>query len=739
MLKEGNQQDNIGKTKEQELEALLGGDIANTIGDRLKQGYNLSNIRKEIISLDESFGEVIKTMGRGVELSDAIKENLAGGTLEILDLGGTLEDAKSIQDDLLASTNKNLIATKEEIKEIFAVTDTLGVGFSALNSALLDVGKSTKDVSEFGVVTLETSKKLGVNAATVSSLVVSNMSLLNRYGFEKGVEGLSSMAAKASALRVDMNTISQLADKLLSPEKSIEFSNTLSNLGITATNLTNPLASMNLAQNDVGALTDEIGNALSQFVEFNEETKSFEIPPFGRGVFREFSEQTGMQIDQIEKLAIGTKTAQRVLEEISFDSFSEIDDDTQTAIANLAKMNKEGKYEIVTKEGKTKELQDFLDDFGGNTDALKEAVQGIKVEEDKTYEDKMLEYNEKQMTYTEKMANALVSIQEKPQKLASKSDVAQVYLETGEAATKAGTTAAQGPYNALETSIEDSQNLSDFITNFSGTILDSMGQATVKAVNQAGIDISDIQNRQIERQKGEDVLKYPGGEVEFLKQDTILSLTNGPEFIERLKNIKDTVTNLPKNNITNNNNIFDFTEIENIFGNLSKEIVNLGNNLTENTPKEFKLEVNQNEKPQEFDFDTLSSLLGKNTQTFDFNKFGDIITNSFQNLELPSLQIPFQNIPVSGPEIDLEKLKLITEQVTKNITETNVTNTETKKEEKKITLDVNLNTNGADSQVLKNALNNQAWISQLRQGISNSVYNDNTDVGSYNINNRTIF
>ena len=159
----------------------------------------------------------------------------------------------------------------------------------------------------------------------------------------------------------------------------------------------------------------------------------------------------------------------------------------------------------------------------------------------------------------------------------------------------------------------------------------------------------------------------------------------------------------------------------------------------ENTSKEFKVEVNQNEKPQEFDFDTLSSLLGKNTQTFDFNKFGDIITNSFQNLELPSLQIPFQNIPVSGPEIDLEKLKLITEQVTKNITETNVTNTETKKEEKKITLDVNLNTNGADSQVLKNALNNQAWISQLRQGISNSVYNDDTDVGSYNINNRTIF
>jgi hypothetical protein len=731
-----NPDSNSALTKEEELQKVLAGDVLGTVGQRLENAYDPAKLRKETISLDEAFGEVIKTMGRGTELSESLKENLAQGTIEILDMGGSLEDAKTIQDDLMASTNKNLIATKEEIKEIFAVTDTLGVGFSALNSALLDVGKSTKDVSEFGVITLETSKKLGVNAATVSSLVVSNMSLLNRYGFEKGIEGLSRMAAKASALRVDMSTISQLADKLLSPEKSIEFSNTLSNLGITATNLTNPLASMNLAQNDVGALTDEIGNALSQFVEFNEETKSFEIPPFGRGVFKEFSEQTGMQIDQIEKLAIGTKTAQRVLDEISFDSFSEIDDDTQTAIANLAKMNKEGKYEIVTKEGKTKELQDFLDDFGGNTDALKEAVQGIEVEKDKTYEDKMLEYNEKQMTYTEKMANALVGIEKKPQELYAKSDIAELQLQAGETLVSTAKEGADIPYEALNQSMENSNNLSDFLGNLVNTIPTKVKAGLADMTSRAGQGYLDIANKQ----KGEDVLKYPGGEIEFLKQDTILSLTNGPEFIQGLKNIKETITSLPQNNIVNNNNnIFDFTEIENIFGDLSKEIVNLGNNLTENTPKEFKVEVNQNEKTQEFDFDTLSSLLGKNTQTFDFNKFGDIITNSFQNLELPSLQIPFQNIPVSGPEIDLEKLKLITEQVTKNITETNLTNTETKKEEKKITLDVNLNTNGADSQVLKNALNNQAWISQLRQGISNSVYNDNTDVGSYNINNRTIF
>ena len=188
-------------TKEQELQNLLDkSQIGTTIGNRLELGYNMKNIREEVISVDEAFGEVIKTMGRGVELSDVIKESLGQGAIEILKLGGDLKDAQTIQEELMSSTSKNLIATAGEIKDIFAVTDVLGTSFSTINSGLLDAGMSMKDVSMYGVTVLETSKKLGVNAQVVSSLVAQNMNLLNRYGFEKGIEGLSKMAAKASAM-----------------------------------------------------------------------------------------------------------------------------------------------------------------------------------------------------------------------------------------------------------------------------------------------------------------------------------------------------------------------------------------------------------------------------------------------------------------------------------------------------------------------------------------------------------
>ena len=47
-------------------------------------------------------------MGRGTEFSESLKENLAQGTIEILDMGGSLEDAKTIQDDLMASTKSQI-------------------------------------------------------------------------------------------------------------------------------------------------------------------------------------------------------------------------------------------------------------------------------------------------------------------------------------------------------------------------------------------------------------------------------------------------------------------------------------------------------------------------------------------------------------------------------------------------------------------------------------------------------
>ena len=731
-------------TKEQELQNLLDkSQIGTTIGNRLELGYNMKNIREEVISVDEAFGEVIKTMGRGVELSDVIKESLGQGAIEILKLGGDLKDAQTIQEELMSSTSKNLIATAGEIKDIFAVTDVLGTSFSTINSGLLDAGMSMKDVSMYGVTVLETSKKLGVNAQVVSSLVAQNMNLLNRYGFEKGIEGLSKMAAKASAMRIDMTTITGLADKLLNPEKSIEFSNTLNMLGITATNLTNPLASMNLAQNNVGALTDELGGALETFVEFNEETKSFEIPPFGREMFREFSEQTGMQIDQIEKLAISYKKTQRVIDETDFGAFKDLDPDIQQTIGNLAQIDKEGNYKITTEFGQ-ENLDEFLARMGGDSEKLTEAIQGIKAEEDKSYEDKMLEYNQKQMTYTEKMYNALVGIEEKPQKLFAKSDLAELQLKATQSVVETAETAADVPYQTFNTSMENSNTMADFMSN----VLPAAQKSITQAVLDLGNEIPTKLQKGLEEVKkqskvtsGQDTLKYPGGEIEYFKEDTIISLTNGPEFIEGLNKINNTISKVPQNENFVENEI-TLPNFEQIFSKINSSMVGISNAI-ENVESP-NITVNSGNKFIDDDFEklrqSLSNITSKEqniteTVPLSFNKsLNDalnLIQNSFSE-NLPKLTPP-QPITVQ------ENFKQITEQVQKIINESTNTVNKVEKKENKITVDVNLNTNGANADLLKNALNNKGWLDQLRQGITNTVYDNNTDVAMSNIENRSIF
>lgn len=731
-------------TKDQELEQLLDPTkIAETISNRVKLGYNMGKIREEVISVDEAFGEVIKTMGRGVELSEVIKESLAQGAIEILELGGDLKDAQTIQEELMSSTSKNLIATAGEIKDIFAVTDVLGTSFSTINSGLLDAGMSMKDVSMYGVTVLETSKKLGVNAQVVSTLVAQNMNLLNRYGFEKGIEGLSKMAAKASAMRVDMTTITGLADKLLNPEKSIEFSNTLNMLGITATNLTNPLASMNLAQNNVGALTDELGSALETFVEFNEETKSFEIPPFGREMFREFSEQTGMQIDQIEKLAISYKKTQRVIDETDFGAFKDLDPDIQQTIGNLAQIDKEGNYTITTEFGK-ENLDDFLARMGGDSEKLTEAIQGIKAEEDKSYEDKMLEYNQKQMTYTEKMYNALVGIEEKPQKLFAKSDLAEAQLAGTEKVVQVGKEAADIPYEALNTTMSNSDTMADFYSGFAVNVTKAIEDGAKEFTTKGGKAIADAQEftkQQLRRTQGQDTLKYPGGEVEYFKEDTIISLTNGPEFIQGLNKINDTISKVPQTQNFANNEI-EMPNFEQIFSKINSSINEVSNSISNiETPQ---ITLTNSNKFNDNDFDKLRETLSNitineqnvtDTVPFNFNKSLNDALNLIQNSFT-------ENLPKATPPEPIttqENFKQITEQVQKIINESTSNVNKVEKKENKITVDVNLNTNGVNADLLKNALNNKGWLEQLRQGITNSVYNDNTDVAMSNIENRSIF
>ncbi|NBO22516.1 hypothetical protein EBU94_04140, partial [bacterium] len=280
------------------------------------------------IKVDAAFKSIVNSMGASDSLGASIRANFSAAVSRVQQIGFDFKDVQITAEKTLEIFGRNVQLTEDEYTNLLATQKVTGVNVENLEKGFLNAGMSIKDITETMYEVTQVASAIGVNAKTLSSTVVDNLDKLNRYGFQNGIDGLARMAAKTQLLRIDFQTITSFADKLFSPEKAIETAATLQRLGATSASLLDPLKLMDMAQNDVGALTNELGDLFATYVDFDEETKQFKILPGARADIRALSEELGIPVDQIEKMAIGTKDLEKKLSEISFAGF-EVDDDTK--------------------------------------------------------------------------------------------------------------------------------------------------------------------------------------------------------------------------------------------------------------------------------------------------------------------------------------------------------------------------------------------------------------------------
>lgn len=353
----------------------------------------LVKIEQGIVAMDQGFRSIVNSMGAGENMSEAIRKNLAGATIETIKMGGDSKSALNVQLDTLKVMGKNVTLSQDLTTELFAASQVSGKSIEDLENGFLNAGMSLKDISKQMLVVRDVANNLGVNAKLVSESVVKNLDKLNSYGFQGGVEGLARMAAKATALRVDMQSTFNVADKLMSPEGAIEMSAALQRLGATSTDLLDPLKLMDLAQNNVPELQKQLGDMFKQYTYFDEKTKTFQIMPGARRQLKEIAGELGMGIEEVQRMALGTADLDKKLSEISFSGF-EVSEDTKEMVANMATMTDSGEYKIQTEEigadGKpvSKTIQEVMEQFKGDEAGLKEYLTGLdKSKQPKTIEE----------------------------------------------------------------------------------------------------------------------------------------------------------------------------------------------------------------------------------------------------------------------------------------------------------------------------------------------------------------
>jgi len=370
----------------------------------LSNALSPETISKAIEDMDDSMVSVINTMGAGRELSHLIKANIAEAYTNVTLLGGSMTDIVDQQNALVKATNRQLILQGDYQDDLLATSKVTGEYASTLIQSFDKVGMSVYSVKDTMEGVVNQARALGLNAQEVSSRMVSNLEKMNMYGFERGINGLSKMAATSAMFKLDMSSTFGLADKLISPENAVEFSARLQSLGIKS-ELIDPFRAMDLATNDVEELQNQLIKLGEGMTFFNKETGKVEILKEKRNVIRELAAAAGMTATEFSRTIIQSETLNRKLAEIKMPNFN-VSEEQRTMIANLAEMKEgaQGKGYYVQIENERGEKTEKLVSQLNEQDIKK---LGEQVANPKTME----ELAHDQIGFLKQMANSLKAIE----------------------------------------------------------------------------------------------------------------------------------------------------------------------------------------------------------------------------------------------------------------------------------------------------------------------------------------
>jgi len=322
--------------------------ILESIGDMYQGAENLNNA-------------FLQGRTRMDEMADAVARSAAG----VIRLGGSIEQVSSTMADIARGSERNVLATEEQVSKLFAASQIIGKDTETIVRNFAQAGVEASQIGTNLEQSIEYVQSVGLNAQVVMGEVTDNMALMNQFSFADGVAGLTKMAAQASMLRFDMQNTANFANKVMGPEGAIEAAAGFQRLGVSIGNLTDPFALMNQSLTDPGALQDSIINATKQFTEFDEKTKTFKINPQGILMLKEMADVTGISAAELSKTALAAADLDKRLSAIS-PSISFENEEDKKLLANMATMGKEGEYVVQIKDDKgnieQKKLADLTQD-----------------------------------------------------------------------------------------------------------------------------------------------------------------------------------------------------------------------------------------------------------------------------------------------------------------------------------------------------------------------------------------
>ena len=625
-------------------------------GDKISDFFGL---------IDEGYRSIAKSMGQGNAFVNDIKVNLANAALQMSGLGlsakESYEKAAKMNQEYVEYTGRNARLTGDVFKQLQSVNEVTGKSTKDISESFLKAGISLEKTDETLAKALNQAKAIGASGEIASKKMLDNLGAMDKFSFQGGIDGLAKMSAQATAMNVNMEKVLQKADELLDPEKAIETAAALQRLGVTQSELLDPMRLMNLAQNDPAELQKQMVNLSKEFVHMNEQGK-IEVMPGGREKLKLVAQQLGLSADEMTRMAKSSFELDEKMKSIKFPDIAT--DEQKQMFANMAKLSKDGTYKIDI-DGQEVGLEEAMQKALTDPEYMQQLEEAGKPKSMEEIAKEQLDLDRQQLAATLSIAESMggqlatskniLSIQgtfERGQRLVG---------ETARAAIKPGGTRESYDeiINAAIKAIGNLKNPSEAIKEFYGTSKNALkgviDPESGKKEYQKGMNdlekyfnsqpIFKISEESIEKLKeaingpitnGNDLLKSKDGTIRLLPEDSIIAGTGIEKIMDLAegggKKLIENTKELAKN--ANSLTIDKLEGIQN--SSFANQVAKFGE-LTKNTTSDI-LQKNLEGKTQtEKTNEKIENPSGTITLNFNFTadsnsaQFADKIVDMFKN------------------------------------------------------------------------------------------------------------
>ena len=384
----------------------LGGALMTlkTINEQIGTG-----LLKALNNLDQEATKLVKTFGISKQRAGELTQTVADAIPKFVGMGLKVGDVAETLQGLGETMNVNIMLNADSLASFAATAEVTKVKQSELSEKFRDVGVSIASIEPKMLDVVKIARQAGVTVQAVSAGVVTNLDKMNLYNFEGGIKGLAKMAAQASRLGVDMSAIFTVVDKVFNPEGAIEFAASLQRLGVTSSQLLDPLRLMDLSQNDPTELQNQIVNMTKEFTRFNKENNQIEILPGAKRRIDEIGKAMGLPAGELQKMAINAGMFEMKLKQIKFPTDIANKEDREL-IATMAQIGKDGKASVrmeltrTGKDGKEEGTGEYIDKLVSelNTDDVAKLAQ-----QQKSNDASMEDIAKDQLTYLKRIESSM--------------------------------------------------------------------------------------------------------------------------------------------------------------------------------------------------------------------------------------------------------------------------------------------------------------------------------------------